>query len=221
MRLDSGRRIAIAQQDAQLDVVGERPLGQVSARDQRPLTVSNDCLGVKRTSLRWPLVCGSWFEAPSTIASPEIETPVPRPRKSRVAPSEAVSSAVWVPSFQPDAGLTKTYAAPCWSLAPTLWLGALATIVSPEIPTALPSPSLVAPFVAVSVRVRPAGRGLHEHVRGAGARRGADLVVGRAGDDRVARNGDCSEGVGRVDVGERELGGSGSRSPSRRLASRT
>src|ERR1700722_3248873 len=47
----------------------------------------------------------------ATSVSPEIETD--EPRKSRVAPSEAVNSAVWVAFFQPEAGFTNTYAAPC------------------------------------------------------------------------------------------------------------
>jgi hypothetical protein len=61
------------------------------------------------------------------------ETATDTPSRSREAPSEAVSFAVWVPSAQPERGLTNTYAAPCEALAPAVARSAPAVTVSPKI----------------------------------------------------------------------------------------
>src|ERR1700722_15626352 len=91
------------------------------------------------------------FAAPATIVFPDTATD--DPRAPPVAPSEAVSSAVWVAFAHPDAGFTNTYTAPCCVLAPTLCEGAPATIVFPDTATDRPSSSSVAPSEAVSSAV--------------------------------------------------------------------
>src|SRR5213595_3420894 len=73
-----------------------------------------------------------------------------QPRASYAAPSDAVSSAVWVASVQPPPGSANTYTAPSSVFPPTARCGEPAAIVSALIATLEPSWSAVAPSEAVS-----------------------------------------------------------------------
>ena len=83
--------------------------------------------------------------APTTAVSPDSDTETPK--ASPAAPSLAVSfcSSVHTP---PDR--TYTYAAPCWTLAPTFAACAPTTAVSPDTDTEQPKELFAAPSLAVS-----------------------------------------------------------------------
>ena len=123
--------------------------------------------------------------APLAIVSPLTATD--QPRASYWAPSEAVSSAVWVAFVQPPPGFVYTYTAPWSGLAPTVCCGEPTTIVSALIATLVPSWSAASAVGGGELgglgRVDPAvGRlGVHVH-RSVGGVDGADgapaVIVG-------------------------------------------
>ena len=89
-----------------------------------------------------------WNGAPATIVLPSIATEAPR--NSPLPASDAVSVATCVASAHPEAGLTKTYAAPRL-LPPASACSAPTTAVSPEIATERPNRSSAWPADAVSL----------------------------------------------------------------------
>ena len=90
----------------------------------------------------------SSFQDPTKTSSPLIATEMPN--WSFVAPSEATSFAAWVPTRQPPAGRTNTYAEPWSSFGPLSSSFAPTTMVSPSMATEKPKKSSEAPSDAVS-----------------------------------------------------------------------
>jgi hypothetical protein len=120
-------------------------------------------------------------EDPTNTVSPEIATACPNP--SFGTPPDAVSFASKVDvSAQPEAGLTKTYAAARWAN------GAPTTIVSPENATELPKAALSWPMLRLLVgRIDEVGLDRPRN-HGPGRRRELGRSAGR--NDRRSRRGD-------------------------------